>query len=66
MYPCTIVVITGILLIIYFSNTRYMDMERYYLNVDHMKYKVLLYCKFVLLFACIYNAKHLFLNYLKK
>lgn len=51
-------IISGIILFLYFTNNKYRDMERYYLNHDVFKYKLLLYSKYVLIFACMYNAKY--------
>jgi hypothetical protein len=58
--------ISGIFLLLYFTNRRYKDMERYYINTNKFKYKIVLYSKYVLIFAFMYNCKFLAYNLLKK
>lgn len=41
------------------------DMERYYINHDKLKYKLLLYSKYVLMFSIVYNVKAYIFNLLK-
>jgi len=42
------------------------DMERYYVNKDTLKYKLLIYSKYVLLFSIVYNVKAYVFNLFKK
>jgi hypothetical protein len=58
--------ISGIFLLLYFTNRRYKDMERYYINNNKLKYKILLYSKYVLIFAFMYNCRFIVYNLLKK
>jgi O-antigen/teichoic acid export membrane protein len=40
------------------------DMERYYLNHNKIKYKLVLYSKYVLMFSMIYNIRQYVMNYI--
>jgi O-antigen/teichoic acid export membrane protein len=41
------------------------DMERYYLNHNKIKYKLVLYSKYVLMFSMIYNIRQYVMNYIQ-
>lgn len=58
--------LSGIALAIYFMKKNYKDMERYYINEHPMKYKILLYSKYVLFFAFLYNCRFVIYKILKK
>jgi len=59
---------SGIVLLIYKLHPRHYDFERYFLNKKNNKFKyyILLYAKYILIFAFVYNLKYILLNYLKK
>ena len=56
---------SGIALIIYFMKKNYKDMERYYINKHPIKYRVLLYSKYILFFAFLYNCRFVVYKILK-
>ena len=62
------IVFSGIVLLIYKLHPRHYDLERYFLNQKNNKFKyyILLYAKYILIFAFVYNLKYLLLNYLNK
>ena len=58
-------IMSGVVLIVYYLS-KYRDFERYYINNDKLRYKILLYSKYILLFCFIYNIKHVIVNLFKK
>ena len=40
------------------------DMERYYLNNNKIKYRLVIYSKYVLMFSTIYNIRQYIMNYI--
>lgn len=59
------ILISGFFLGIYFMKKNYKDMERYYINKNPILYKILLYSKYVLMFAFFYNCRFIVYKILK-
>lgn len=59
------ILISGFFLGIYFMKKNYKDMERYYINKNPILYKILLYSKYVLMFAFFYNCRFIIYKILK-
>ena len=58
--------LSGIALGLYFMKRNYKDMERHYINKHPVLYKILLYSKYVLIFAFLYNCRFIVYKILKK
>jgi hypothetical protein len=67
IYVCFILM-SGIVLAIYHYHPKKNDIERFFLNnrEGKLKYYILLYAKFIIIFAFIYNLKYVLLTYLNK
>jgi hypothetical protein len=58
-FSAVMIVFSGFVLGLYYLYDTNKDMERYYIYNDKLKYTLLLYCKYVLMFAFVYNLKFL-------